>query len=334
LLGQSGLLGGGNALGGVTPVPPQAYAGPTFGTPSALPPSALPNATPSTLFPGGLLGTTPTFSPAVDPFRLIRRARFRHEFIWDGDDPDALEINNTDVALAFAFPRFLFSQQPLYLAPSFSLHTWDGPSAATGADLPPAAYSAFLGAAWQSDPNRIVGAELAVDVGVFSEFDVLRAESLRVRGKGLGAFRLTPATTLKLGVYYYDRVDVKLLPAGGLFWRPNPFTKVDLFFPQPKFSRFVSTVGTQDVWWYLAGDYGGGSWTINRDDGREDQVDLNDIRLTLGFEWGRSELIRNGMRTWFVEFGYLMDREIVYRENPQDNLDLDSTWMVRLGLGY
>jgi len=335
------LWGGGNPLGGSpVMVPPSGYAGPAFSGPPVMaspygyPPSAFPNAAPSTLFPGGLFGSATSYSSNFDPYRLIQRGRFRHAFIFDGDDPDALEINDTDVAFAFAFPRFFFSDQPLFVAPSFSLHLWDGPNASTGADLPASAYSAFLGLAWQSNPTRIIGAELAVDVGVFSEFDVMRSESLRVRGKGLGTFRITPASTLKLGVYYYDRVDVKMLPAGGIFWRPNPFTKVDLFFPQPKFSRFVSTVGTKDVWWYLAGDYGGGSWTIDRDDGREDQVDINDIRLMLGFEWGQSDRIRAGLRTWFFEFGYVADRELVYRNNPGDNLSLDDTWMVRLGLGY
>lgn len=342
-----GLFGGVSPLGGSpTVIPPSGYAGPGFaGSAYASPPAygypqstypqtAFPNSAPSTLFPGGLLGATPTYSPAFDPYRLIQRGRFRHAFIYDDKDPNALEINDTDFALAFAFPRFFFSNEPLYVAPSFSLHQWDGPRADTGADLPANAYSAFLGLAWQSDPNQIVGAEIAMDVGVFSEFDVMRSDSLRIRGKGLGTFRLTPASTFKLGVYYYDRVDVKLLPAGGIFWRPNPFTKVDIFFPQPKFSRFVSTVGTQDVWWYIAGDYGGGSWTIDRDDGRADQVDINDIRLMLGFEWGQSDRIRAGLRTWFFEFGYVADRELVYRYNGQDNLSLDDTWMVRLGVGY
>lgn len=337
----SGFLGGSPTLGGpAVIVPPGAYGGPTFGGPSvapnpyAIPSAGLPATAPSTLFPGGLFATTNSFNPNFNPYRLIQRGRFRHTFLSGGDGADDLETNDTDVALAFAFPRFLFSQQPLFVIPAFSLHLWDGPNASTNADLPANAYSAFLGFAWQSDPNQILGAELAVDVGVFSEFEIARSDSVRVRGKGLGTFRLTPASTLKLGVYYYDRVDVKLLPAGGLFWRPNPFTKVDLFFPQPKFSRFISTVGTQDVWWYIAGDYGGGSWTIDRDDGREDQVDINDIRLTLGMEWGRSDLIRAGQRTWFFEFGYVGDRQIVYRNNSQDNLSLDDTWMFRLGIGY
>lgn len=337
LFGSTPILGG-----SATAIPSTGFGGPVLNSPGAYgaptgygyAPSAFPSGAPSTLFPGGLFGNASSFSPNFNPYRLIQRARFRHTFLFGNEDPDALQVNDTDVAFAFAFPRFFASTQPLFITPSFSLHQWDGPLASTGADLPGNAYSAFVDFAWASDPNRIVGAELGASVGSYSEFDVFRSDSLRVRGKGLGTFRLTPATTFKLGVYYYDRVKIKLLPAGGLLWRPNPFTKVDLFFPQPKISRFVSTVGTNDVWWYLSGDYGGGSWTIDRDDGRSDQVDYNDIRLMMGFEWGTTPQLRAGSRTAFFEFGYVADRELVYRNNPQDDIGLDDTWMIRLGLGY
>lgn len=331
LFDAGGLFGGTNSAAAPGVIPSTAYgAPPAYGYPAG----AYPSGSPATLFPGGLFGSTSTYSPQFNPYRLIQRGRFRHTYLHDGDSSDDLSINDTDVAFAFAIPSFLFSTQPLYIAPSFSLHLWDGPESISGADLPGSAFSAFLDFAWQSDPNRIIGAELGVSVGAFSEFDVYDSDSLRIRGKGLGFFRLTPATTFKLGVYYYDRVDIKMLPAGGLFWRPNPFTKVDLFFPQPKFSRYLSTVGTHDVWWYVAGEYGGGSWAIERETKGPDQVDINDIRLTLGWEWGESQRMQAGLRTWFFEFGYVGDRQIVYRHNPVDNLKLGDTWMVRLGIGY
>ncbi|MEL6105305.1 MAG: hypothetical protein AAFU85_04680 [Planctomycetota bacterium] len=339
------LFGSPNLLGGpATVVPPGGFSGPTtfsgpgvVGAPNSFgfPDAAYPNSAPSSLFPGGLLGPTSSFSSTnFNPYRLIQRGRFRHTFLFGGEGADDLSINDTDFALAFAFPRFLFSNQPLFVSPNFSYHQWNGPEANTGADLPADVYSAFLDFGWQSDPARILGAELNLNVGGYTEFDLFRSESLRVRGRALGTFRVTPASTFKLGIYYYDRVRIKLLPAGGFIWQPNPFTRVDLFFPQPKYSRFIQTIGVQDVWWYVSGDYGGGSWTIDRDDGRRDQVDINDIRLITGFEWGPSERIRNGSRTAFFEFGYVFDRELVYRANPQDNLDLDDTWMVRLGIGY
>jgi hypothetical protein len=155
-----------------------------------------------------------------------------------------------------------------------------------------------------------------------------------VRGKGLVSFRLSPFSSVKGGVYYVDRNKVKLIPAFGFLCRPNPFTRIDLYFPQPKFARYCSTIGTRDFWWYLTGDYGGGNWTITRTDQTEDRVDINDLRAVMGVEWGVSDQLRMGRRTGFVEIGYVFSREVDYRSHPLDNYEPDDGIMVRAGIGY
>lgn len=266
--------------------------------------------------------------------RFFQGPRFRHAWVSGNEDADALMINDSDVSVAFAFPNFLYSTQPLYILPSFSLHQWDGPHPPSGADLPALAYSAFLDAGWQTDPARILGAELGLRVGMFSDFDTANADSLRVMGRGIGRVRLTPKLTFKLGAIYLDRNDIKLLPAGGLLWQPDPGTRFDLFFPEPKLAHYLATIGTADTWWYVGGYYGGGAWTIKRANGNEDEIDINDIRLVLGLEWGRNELLRDGRRFGFFEVGYVFDRELLYRHSPTDNLSLQDTFMLRAGIGY
>ncbi len=297
--------------------------------PGAYPPGTYP---PNNWNPQGSVFAT---SPAYPQFiRFFQGPRFRHAFIGGNDDADALMINDSDLALAFAWPNFLFSDQPLYLMPTFSLHQWDGPKPPSSADLPALAYSAFLDTGWQSDPARILGAELGMRVGMFSDFDTATSDSLRVMGRGIGRIRLTPRATLKLGVLYLDRNKVKLLPAGGLLWQPNPDTRFDLFFPEPKLSHYLSTIGNSDTWWYVGGYYGGGSWTVERRAGGKESVDINDLRLVLGLEWGRNDQMRQGRRNGFVEIGYVFDRELLYKESPLDNMDLQDTIMVRVGFGY
>lgn len=344
-LPQAGFGGGlsGGGFGGA------GFGGGGFGspTPSAtFPNSIYPQSTPSTLFPGGLFGGGGGLgggggfgggnpgNSQFSAFRFLHGPRLRHTWIAAGNDDDALEVNTTDASAIFAFPNFLYGTQPIYVVPSFSLHLFDGPNSSTGADLPGQTYSAFLDFGYNSDPNRIIGTELGVRVGVFSDFESPQGDALRVLGKGLVNFRLTPAATVKLGVYYLDRVDWKLIPAGGVLYQPNPFTRFDIFFPQPKFAKYWRTLGTQDVWWYLAGDYGGGSWAVEREDGSEDQVDINELQAIFGFEWGRSDQIRTGRRTAFAEIGYVFDRELVYRNFPSQNLALDDGFMFRLGFGY
>lgn len=282
-----------------------------------------------TMFTGGP-GTvgTPGF------IRLFQGPRFRHAYIYGDNDTDALAINDSDLSLAFAIPNFLYSNQPLYLLPSFSLHQWDGPHPDALGDLPPLAYSAFLDAGWQSDPVRILGAELGLRVGMFSDFDTANSDSLRIMGRGIGRVRLTPRATLKAGVIYLDRNKLKLLPAGGILWQPRVDTRLDIFFPEPKLASYLNTVGTTDTWWYVGGYYGGGAWTITRKDDSDDSIDINDIRIVVGLEFGRNEALREGRRNAFVEFGYVFDRELLFDKTPLHNMDLQDTIMVRAGIGY
>ncbi len=280
-----------------------------------------------TVFSGGQAGY-PQF------IRFFQGPRFRHGYIHGNDEADGLMINDSDLALAFAWPNFLYSTQPLYLMPSFSLHQWDGPHPDSAADLPAIAYSAFLDTGWQSDPGRILGAELGMRVGMFSDFETATSDSLRVMGRAIGRLRLTPRATVKLGVLYLDRNKIKLLPAGGVLWQPNPDTRFDLFFPEPKLAHYLSTIGTTDTWWYVGGYYGGGAWTVQRTNGDTDSVDINDLRLVLGFEWGRNEQMREGRRMGFLEIGYVFDRELRYRYAPEDSMDLQDTIMVRAGFGF
>lgn len=266
--------------------------------------------------------------------RLFQGTRFRHAYLYGNDDMDALTINDTDVSVAFAFPNFFFSTQPIYIMPSFSLHSWDGPKTATGADLPALAYSAFLDVGWQSDPRRILGAEAGVRVGMFTDFDTATSESLRVMGRVIGRLRVTPQATVKLGVLYLDRERIKLLPAGGILWQPNPQTRFDLFFPEPKLSHYLSTLGATDTWWYVGGYYGGGAWTVKRRNDTVESIDINDIRLVLGMEWGRNDQIREGRRRGFLEFGYVFERELLFSATSADNLRLQDTFMIRAGIGY
>jgi hypothetical protein len=307
------------------------------------PDSVYPNATPPVLLPGGTFGggyaTAPGnyYNPFAEfampgAFKFLQGPRLRHGWLGGGDDPSDLGMHETDVSVAFAFPNFLWSGQPIYVLPSFSLDLWQGPSAGLS-DLPGSAYGGFLDFGWQTDPNQILGLETGARIGVFTDFDTFNSDSMRYMGQLLGKIRLTPRMTAKLGVMYIDRLRVKLIPAGGLLWQPSPYSRWDIYFPEPKIAHYLSTIGRHDVWWYVAGEYGGGSWTVTRQGGFEDQVDINDFRLLGGFEWGRSDLIRSGRRTGFIEAGWVFGREVVYGSGL-GNMDPDSTFVLRAGFGY
>ncbi len=272
-----------------------------------------------------------------EPLRRVQGPRLRHAWLV-GNDGRELGVNETDISVAVAFPNFLGTTQPLYVLPSFSLQMWDGPKGAPHppmADLPGETYSAFVDMGWESDRAQMIGMELGLRVGVFSDFDTMNSDSLRIQGKGLVRYRITPALSLRVGVLYVDRLRVKILPAGGLLWEPNSQTRFDFYFPNPKASHYWMTLGNSDVWCYFAGEYGGGSWTIERAaDGLNDRFDYNDIRLALGVEWGASELIRQGRRFGFAEIAWVLDREVIYNRRAADGFRATDTVMIRAGFGY
>ncbi len=323
-----------------TPAPtysqPQLYSQPSDPLYSS-PYQNYPPPQPPVLFPNGLMGSGQQpfggapgaggYGYPASPLRLTQNVRMMATWL-EGSGGNELDINDFDFAAMFAYPNFGFTGQPLFITPGFVLHLWDGPSGGA-ADLPSRAYSAFIETAWKSDPNRQFGGEVSASFGIYSDFNSLTQDSFRIQGLGLLTFRLTPTLTVKGGVNYLDRAEIKMLPAGGVLWEPNPHTRFDIFFPRPKLAQYLTTLGNSDVWWYVGGEYGGGNWTVERTAGPTERVDINDIRVMLGLEWTNSSGIK-GM----TEIGYVWDREIVYVESPGDSISLSSTWMVRGGLSY
>lgn len=338
------------ALGQPLPFDPYSPNGPASAQfwsspspPPALPNSALPpnpNAAPygsqwappvqqpNALFPNGF--GDPNAGP-YDPYnalRLVHDVRFRHTYISGGENPDDLGINDSEVSVTFAFPNFLTSGQPLFVTPAFAIHCWDGPKDGVH-HLPGSAYSAYLDLQFATDPNFTIGGEFGGRVGVYSSFDTLIKDSVRFQGLALAVARITPTITTKLGVMYIDRNDIKLLPAFGVLWQPNPQLRVDIFFPQPRLSQYVTTIGTHEVWWYLTGEYGGGAWTVKPTDADPSQgIDINDFRASIGVEWNSPRGL-NG----FIEGGYVFKRRLIYT-SPYEEFDLSDAWMVRAGVSF
>lgn len=317
-----------------SPAPAAPYS-PYAPSPYAPPPAAAPytpaySTTPSALYPEGI--AMPTIIPAgtfsvEQPLRLLQEVRGR----WSWLSPmgtNSLGVNDVETSATFAFP-FLKTSNPLLITPGFAVHFFQGPvtEAPDFADLPPNTYDAYLDTAWHPQITPWLGANLGVRVGAYTDFQTWNTNSIRIMGRGLGVVTLTPTLQLAVGVVYIDRVLIKLFPAGGLIWTPNPDARYEILFPNPKLAHRWTTLGNTDLWGYISGEYGGGSWTIERINGN-DQADYNDIRVNLGLEgYGFRGL--HG----FFETGFVFNRQIIYRYGP-DNYDPSNTLMLRAGLEY
>jgi len=314
--------------------PPPAYPPPPGGPPPGFaggPPAMFPQQQPAPLF-----ATNDPFGQQFGPLpyeRFLQNVSFQYTWLPKLTDSDtALQIHDFEVSTTALFPNFMHSAQPLLVTPGFVLHLWDGPSDLVH-DLPSRAYSAYLDLGWNPEITPQVFAELGFRAGIYSDFNQITNNSLRLQGLGVLNLRLTPTVTIKGGAVYINRLDKKLLPVVGLVWEPDSLSRYDITFPYPRISKYLTTLGDKKVWWYIGGEYGGGSWTIKRHDFVTmdevgDQIDINDLRVFAGLEATHA----NNMKA-FIEVGYVWDRKIIYR-SELSNLGLDDTMMVRAGFCF
>lgn len=217
---------------------------------------------------------------------------------------------------------------PLILTPGWATHFLDGPA---GLDLPSELHDAYVQFRWMRKLQPRLGIDLAFTPTISSDFRQQTDDAMRYCGHGALAWDLTGRLTLVAGVARFDRLDVDVLPIGGLIWTPTEDWKLDLLFPQPKIARRVEWFGPSterlEHWFYFAAEFGGGKWAIQRAGG-PDVVDLRDYRLLLGLQ--RKAIGRLDGR---LEIGYVFGRNIQFR-SASPEYSPDDTLLLRGGLVY
>ena len=267
--------------------------------------------------------------------RFLQQISFEHTWVYENDTIDALGINRTELAATFGVPIFYNPDTPLLITPGFAFNWLQGPvfvdpnAGGQGADLPPRVYDAYLDFAWHPQLTPWLGADLGVRTGVWTDFEEVSTDSIRILGRGLGVVTVTPNFDVLLGVWYYDRNRIKLLPAGGVHWRPSSEWDFYLVFPNPKVRKRSINWGASQWWVYLSGEYGGGRWTVQRMDGSPDDFDYNDIRAFFGIEWETQTQARG-----HFEVGVVTARELRYNSAMPDDFELDTSIILRTGVDF
>ncbi len=267
--------------------------------------------------------------------RFLQQISFEHTWIYGESAFDELGINRTELSATFGIPIFYNPNTPLLVTPGFAFNWLDGPVSdldpnSDSADLPPRVYDAYLDVAWHPQLTDWLHADLGFRTGVWTDFNEVNSDSIRILGRGLGVLSFSPQFDVLVGVWYLDRNRVKLLPAGGVHWRPSPEWDAYLVFPNPKIRKRSISIGSSQWWIYTAGECGGGRWTIERVGGMADDIDYNDIRVIFGLEWETQTQARG-----HVEVGYVFDRELLFDKTMSPaQLKLDESFMVRAGFDF
>ena len=212
---------------------------PIYGSPyGGSPPAVFPDGVPTYTGDGfAVIGNTWTRT-----MRFMQEIHGDHTWLARGGGDRAMGVNTFNFWAAFAVP-FYYNANPLLVTPGFQLTLWDGPVAygAEPATLPGQTYGAYLDFAWNPRVNNWFAAELEVSPGIYTDFQHTTTQSLRILGRGLGVITITDTLQLKAGIWYIDRNLIKLLPAAGLFWTPNPDSRYEIFFPAPKLAHRCNT---------------------------------------------------------------------------------------------
>ena len=352
---------GGTTLGPPPQSVPYNYSpqGTAFPTAPANPYGAQPYAQPGVAAPANTFPAEQSLYPDGLPFdwqqgtygyqssdgSLVRFQKFLQrlgmEYTWLAGNGglDDFELTRAEFAATFGIPVLHNVDTPLLVTPGFAFNWLEGPIGdpmppvmmppiPRGPDLPGQLYDAYLDFSWYPKPFEWFGAELGVRTGVWSDFDSVNSDSVRILGRGLGVISITPQMEVLIGAVYLDRLRVKVLPAGGVHWRPNQDWDLYLVFPNPKIRRRFPRAGNTDWWWFASGEYGGGSWTVDRV-GLADRIDYNDIRFSLGLEFETPNMVRG-----HFEVGYVFDREIIFESGMPDKFTPDDTVMLRAGIDF
>ena len=213
-----------------------------------------------------------------------------YTYVPRGSADRGLGINDFDFSCRFALPckhiphaNDTATTGYWYIMPTFGLTLWDGPYGwpANAHSMPGSTFDAALAARVIPQFTKDFGMDLWVQVGMAASFKKVNKDAIFIRGRALGTLRINEQIDAIGGVVYYDRNRFKLLPSGGINWRPNEKNIWYLVFPNPKLSRFLRKVNNVDWWAYVRGDIGGGRWLIK--DGSETfNVDYNDYGVGLG----------------------------------------------------
>ncbi len=220
---------------------------------------------------------------------------------------------------------------PLLIVPGFAAHYFDGPQ---HLPIPPRVYDAYCQFRWLHRFGPQLGVDLSLVPGVYSDFQQSYSEAFRWTGYAAAAWTVRAEWQLVAGVGYFNRLDVKLLPIGGLIWKPSPDDRWELLFPKPAIMRRVAyrrasdgTIDRED-WLYLCGEFGGGTWAIDTGATEPDLLDIKDYRLIAG--WQRKVLGGIDSR---VEVGYVFGRRIEFR-NIDPGFTCSDTVLLRAGVTY
>ena len=200
-----------------------------------------------------------------------------------------LGMHEVEGRVLFAFPwktlreRTCFNNGFFLLTPSFKYNNWsqsDVPNAAF--KMPDSTFDAGLTTLFATKLSDLE-VKVELSLGVAASFKKVNGDAFYIRGRAMGELPIDNEKQILAtgGLIYYDRIEYKIVPSGGLIWRPNKQNVLRLVYPDPRWSRYIAKLNETEWWFYLGGQIDGGRWLIEDRD-QTFNTDYDDYRVGLG----------------------------------------------------
>ena len=237
-------------------------------------------------------------------------------------------MTDLETQVVFGVPFFTV-ETPLVITPKYGYHALDGP---VTPDVPPHVQDFALDLEHIRPFDEHWVGIFDVTIGEFADDHSFNTgDAFRVTGNGTAIYVFSPELKGVLGVAYINRVNEQFLPIVGVDWKPSDDADYQLVFPSTRLAwRLGSSPvpGQDEHWLYLAGDFGGGVWAVQRTSGVEDKLDITDWRVSVGLE----HKVIGGLSER-VEIGYVFQRKNEYFSNHEE-VHLGDTVLARVGVTY
>ena len=282
--------------------------------------------------PGEVVGNAQEFNSdgtvKLSPYKkgFFQKLCLSAAYLGGGNGADDLGITEIETSLTVALPLPI-REWPLFIMPGYNLYLMQDPGGVR--DLPPQLHTAYIDFTWAPlffDHHRLL---LTVAPSLYTDFQASTSDAFRLTGKALYVWDAVPdRLQVVAGVLYLNRDNIRVLPAGGLIWKPTPDYNFELIFPRPRLGMRVHIDNGYEDWLYLAGEFGGNTWAIERDNGTDDKVTWQDWRLLAGYERRM-----DGGAGYRLEAGYVFSRKVEYASGVGD-YNPTPTFIVRGGISF
>ncbi len=272
---------------------------------------------------------TPEWTVDETPVRRFRKQAIQRVSVAGGMlaalDSNDLSTSHLEASVSLGVPLGSF-ENILGVRPSFRVD-WIDSGVAT--DVPSQLFETGVQLFWRKPINDRWSFMAISRPSVRSDFHT-SDNAFKVFALALLNWSYVPdQLSLSFGVVYLDRADIPLVPAIGLMWTPDKETRLDLRFPQSRYSKRIAKNGAMsETWAYMSAGLGGNTWAVTRSNGASDELSLRDIRLAVGIEH-----IVDGGGGWFIEAGYAFSRRLEF-ERADSEIELSDAIVVRAGVSF